>query len=99
MYELYFNIKGVYGNFISVLQFFKCMTKAICCRLDPVLLEFIDSMNPSSSRSDKIRGVLLWLMQYKDSYLGSVTEYIESCITHNPADSSEKTCEEKILEA
>jgi len=75
------------------------MTKVITVRLDPVLLTFLDGIPGAPNRSDKVRGVLLWLKLYKDTYLGSVTEYMQECITHNPADSSEKTCEEKILEA
>ena len=75
------------------------MTKAITIRLDADLLTFIDSISTAPNRSDKIRGVLLWLKQYKDSYLGSVNEYIDTCITHNPEGSTEKSCEEKILEA
>ena len=58
------------------------MTKAISVRLDTDLLTFIDSIPGVPNRSDKIRGVLLWLNLYKDSYLGSVTEYIQSSITH-----------------
>jgi len=58
------------------------MTKAITIRLDADLLIFIDSISTAPNRSDKIRGVLLWLKQYKDSYLGSVNEYIDACITH-----------------
>ena len=73
------------------------MTKAITVRLDPDLLTFLDSIPGATNRSDKVRGVLLWVQLYKDSYLGSVTEYIQQCITHNPERLSEKTCEEKIL--
>lgn len=75
------------------------MTKAITVRLSPDLLTFLDSIPGASNRSDKVRGVLLWIKQYKESYLSSVTEYMESCVTHDPTDFSEKTCEEKILEA
>jgi len=75
------------------------MTKAITVRIDTDLLTFLDSIPGAPNRSDKVRGVLLWLQLYKDSYLGSVTDYIQSCITQNPVGFSEKTCEEKILEA
>jgi len=71
------------------------MTKAITIRLDADLLTFIDSISTAPNRSDKIRGVLLWLKQYKDSYLGSVTDYIQSSITHDSVGSTEKSCEEK----
>ena len=77
------------------------MTKAITVRLDPDLLTFLDSIPGATNRSDKVRGVLLWLKQYKDSYLSSVTQHIESCVTQDtneiPECSTEKTCEEKIL--
>jgi len=75
------------------------MTKVITVRLDPVLLTFLDSIPGAPNRSDKVRGVLLWLQLYKDSYLGSVTEYIQSSITHDPVGFSEKSYEEKILDA
>jgi len=71
------------------------MTKAITVRLDPDLLTFLDSIPGATNRSDKVRGVLLWVQLYKDSYLGSVTEYIQQCITHDSAGSVEKSCEEK----
>ena len=73
------------------------MTKAITVRLDPDLLTFLDSIPGATNRSDKIRGVLLWLQLYKDSYLGSVVDYIQSSITHDSAGFIEKSCEEKIL--
>jgi len=75
------------------------MTKAITVRLDADLLTFIDSISSIPNRSDKVRGVLLWLQLYKDSYLGSVTDYIQSSITHDSVGSTEKSYEEKILEA
>ena len=58
------------------------MTKAISVRLDTEILDFIHNDIGVTNTSDAIRGVLLWLKQYKDSYLGSVNEYIDTCITH-----------------
>ena len=75
------------------------MTKAISVRLDTELLMFIDTIQGASTRSDKVRGVLLWLKQYQTHYLGSVQEHLQSCMTDNPEGFSEKSCEEKILEA
>ena len=76
------------------------MTKAISVRLDTELLTFIDTIQGASTRSDKVRGVLLWVQLYKDSYLSSVSDYMQSCITQDtneiPECSTEKTCEEKI---
>ena len=57
------------------------MTKAISVRLDTDLLTFIDAMPNISTRSDKIRGVLLWLKEYQAHYLSSINEYIVSCMT------------------
>ena len=71
------------------------MTKAITVRLDPDLLTFLDSIPGATNRSDKVRGVLLWVQLYKDSYLGSVADYIQSSITHDSVGSTEKSCEEK----
>ena len=59
------------------------MTKAISVRLDSDLLTFIDTIPTVTNRSDKIRGVLLWLKEYQAHYLVSVNEYIEQCITRN----------------
>ena len=77
------------------------MTKAITVRLNPDLLTFLDSIPGATNRSDKVRGVLLWVQLYKDSYLSSVSDYMQSCITQDtneiPECSTEKTCEEKIL--
>ena len=57
------------------------MTRAISIRLDADLLTFIDAMPNISTRSDKIRGVLLWLKEYQAHYLTSINEYIISCMT------------------
>jgi hypothetical protein len=76
------------------------MTKAITVRLDPDLLTFLDSIPGAPNRSDKVRGVLLWLKLYQGSYLDSVKDHIQSCITQDsneiPERLSQETCEEKI---
>lgn len=59
------------------------MTKAISVRLDPDLLTFIDENFTEGNRSDRIRAVLLWLKQYKGSYLTSVQDILNLCITRN----------------
>ena len=59
------------------------MTKTICIRLDPEILSFIDTLTPEPNRTEAIRGMVLWLKEYQDTYLSSVQSYIQDRITHN----------------
>ena len=67
------------------------MAKAISIRLEDDLIAFVDSITVIQNRSDKIRGVLLWLKQYQTHYLASVQEHIGMSVTPSSERLSEKS--------